>query len=227
MSTVEQPAPLTGSALQVVDRSSGQVTGIVDAARLLQAAGIADITAATDEELARLHVDIKHAHGVFRETTGIVDAEVVDRMDRDSAWTRRIESYKFVSSSPAAGTIQYDGEILHAVVNAAVAEGVISQAAADNAVAAVPPTTSVPYPLLWQIRDALDGRLDMTDLGEVADAVAGLLEDEPASTYRQKPAGINALLKHPVMAPALRFIQLRVTPPPRKVTVTQIKPRGA
>lgn len=215
------------SALQVLDPSSGEITEIIDAPRLLRAAGIDDPATADDVALAATHVHITHVGRVLSEAKRLLNGELVARMDFDASWTRDIPGYKATTDSPVAGTHRYDGEILYVVVSAAVAAGVISQTAADNAVAVVPPTTSVPYPLLWQIRDALQGQLDMADLSDVVDAVASLLTDEPAPTYKQRPAGINALLKHPGMAPALQFIQLHVTPPPRKVTVTPIKPRGA
>ncbi len=206
------------TALQLID-SAGEVLALVDSTRLLAAAGIHDVRDTEVVELAEFTENAAELKRIADEAQGIVSDELVRRLDMNGRWTLRDGGFEIRAASPEAGTVGYDHEPLVAAVTALVADGVISQTAADAAVAPVKPPAEVPWPLLYRAVEALCGGLDMHEEDALARAFESILDGEPATTYRQRHAGIQALLKIPAAREAVAACQVKVAAPRRKATV--------
>ncbi len=206
------------TTLQLID-GAGEVLALVDSSRLLAAAGIHDVSESDVVELAAFTENAAELRRIADEAQGIVGDELVRRLDMNGRWTLRDGEFEIRAASPEAGTTAYDHEPLVAAVTALVADGVISQTAADAALAPVKPPAEVPWPLLYRAVEALCGELGMAEDAALADELERLLDHEPATTYRQQHAGIKALLKIPGAREAVAACQVTAVPPRRKATV--------
>jgi hypothetical protein len=218
------PSSTRGGELQVLDPGAGELVQIIDATRLLSAAGIPDLKAATDDDLARFHLHTDEVRKVIGEAQGMTSDEIVDRLDLSPPWTRHGRGYTITASSPEAGTKVYDTDKLLAAVTDGVKRGVISQEAADAAVEPVRPDATVPYDLLRRARAGLANELTAAAEALVLTALDQVLAGEPKPRYVQRPQGIKRLLKLPAMKAAVIACRVDVKPPKRKAKVTQVNP---
>lgn len=212
----------THGTLQVFDATTGELVQVVSAERLLFAAGIHDPLTADTVDLAQFDENARELKRIADEARGITNDEIVRRLDRDGKWTLRTGSYEIRSASPEAGTTAYDTEKLQAALTSLVLDDVISIEGSEAALEPVAQTTLVSYQLLEQILDGLRGSLVEPDEGDVKEAVASLLRDRPDPAFRQKPAGIKALLKIPDAHDAIAACRIAVEPPQRKATVRRV-----
>lgn len=209
------------STLPQVLSPSGEVIRLITAEHLLQAAGIDDPRRASTAELAAFSDSADHLTGIAREAKGIVSDELVRTLDRSGSWTRRVDGFVIKAPSPEAGTTAYDTDTLREVLAALVATDVIDQEGADAALEPVPGTVAFTLEELMRILTALDGEADQPVHESAQDLVAHALSMVPATTYRQKHAGIKALLKVPAAREAIEACRVEVEPPKRKATVTR------
>lgn len=200
----------------------GEVIRLVTAEHLLQAAGITDPRAAETEALAEFSGNADHLTGIAREAKTVVGEELVRRLDRAGKWTRREGPWTIKSASPEAGTTAYDHERLVEAVQRLVADDLIDQEAADAALEPVPGTVAFTADDLRLLLATLQCRLDPPDHAMALALVERSLAFLPATTYRQKHAGIKALLKiSREVAKAIDECRIEVTPAPRVAKVTR------
>lgn len=115
---VARDAAENPDARRVVLRSSGEVFEIgPDVAVQAVAAARAEVKAYVDE-----------AQAALRE----IDAELLERMDRSSAWTLSTGGAKFSAPSPAAHT-DLNGQALYEALGTLVEDGVLDPARRDEA----------------------------------------------------------------------------------------------
>lgn len=212
----------THGTLQVFDSATGELVQMVSAERLLAAAGVHDPLTADTVDLAQFDENARELKRIADEARGITSNELVRRLDRDGKWTLRTGSYEIRSASPEAGTTAYDTEKLRAALTSLVLNDVISVEGSEAALEPLTQIAPVSYQLLEQIRDGLLGNLDEPDERDVKEAVASLLRDRPGPAFRQKPAGIKALLKVPAARDAIAECRIAVEPPQRKATVKRV-----
>ncbi len=205
-------------ALTVID-PAGEVVRAVDAAALLAAAGITSIAAADTVSLAAFTADADDLRSIASEAKGLVGDELVRRLDRSGAWTRRDGAFTITAPSPAAGTVAYDTDRLRETLADLVTGGTIDAGAANAALEVFRAAAQVPFSLLAEMACALRGELDPTDVDAVLRRVDELLAFRPDPTYRPRLAGINALLKLPAAREAVEACRVSVTPPRRVAKV--------
>jgi hypothetical protein len=206
------------------DPQTGEVARVVDAERLLHAAGIFDVREASFEQIGTFHDNAKELRSIAAEADSIVGNEVIRRLDRGGKWTRREGGYEFVTASPEAGTVAYDTEALRSAVRQLVIADLIDIEAADAAVEPIWPTVSLTAAELDEIHAGLCHCLDPPDLGAITEKVEALRDSLGEPTFKQRPAGIKALLKRGgAVKAAIEACQREVQPPVRKARITALK----
>lgn len=160
----------------------GEVIRAFTAEDLLAAAGITDVTAAEDVELASSMDGADHLLSIAREAKERVGEEFVRRMDRDGSWTRHVDDWVLKSSSPDAGSVSYDNAALAAALDELVAAEVISAKAREAAIEWYYPPAPAPS---WKRKPAGINRLLKLG-GKVAEAVesAQVPVEPPARTAK-------------------------------------------
>lgn len=217
MSDTENTLPI------IVNQETGETVRVINADDLLRAASL-ELHVAEKEDLALFMDNCRHLEAVGKEAREIAGAEVVRRLDRDGSWTWRGGGFELTSASPAAGTTAYDTDDLLAALEQLVADDVISTVAKDKALEPQHGTVTIDRGTLELFAAALQRRGGPVTAREAAQRLARLLEAVPATTYKQKPAGINALLKlGGDVAAAVESAKVTVEPPPRKATVKRVR----
>lgn len=212
----------------------GELVKLITAEDLLRAAGLdaAELGGAEIADLAGFTDNAGHLVAIAKEATETVGGELVRRLDRRGRWTLREAGYVINAPSPAAGTTKYDTDALLQALRDLVKLDAIDQAGADAALEPVPGTVTVDAAYLQAVHERLlelqqlEGAEHVTAAtSDALLATTELLARMPATTYRQKPGGIQALLKlGGDIAERLQLAQRTVEPPPRKAKVT-IAPR--
>ena len=210
-------------ALQLID-DHGEVVRAVDATALLAAGGIHDVTASEVIELAEFTANAVELVRVAKEAQGVVSDELVRRLDLRGKWTLRDGGFEIKSSSPEAGTVGYDTDLLLAALTGLVENGVIAVEAAHAALEPIVCPAAVPYELLREIAAGLRGELDVPGEARVASQVERLLAGEPVPVHKQRPAGIKALLKLRDARDAIEACQVETVPPRRAAKVKRLVP---
>ncbi len=210
------------TGLSLIERATGEVVQVVDAAALLRAAGITDPTTTEPEQLAAFDENAKTLKGITDEARGIVSDELVRRRDLEVGGTLTVGGYKIVVPSRTAGSTRYDTSLVVDALGLLVADGLISENAKAEACPDVTPSAAVPWSLLEEIDLALRGVLDMTQEEGLGLEIDALLARRPAPTYKPVASKLDALCKHGgEVAEALNACVVDVEPPRRKATITR------
>lgn len=93
---------------------------------------VVDPQALATDELARHVDDIREARRALADAERVLQDEVLTRMDRRGEWTATVGDYRLEASSPQAA-VDYDESRLRAELEALVDEGLVDQAAANEA----------------------------------------------------------------------------------------------
>jgi len=109
----------------------GDVPSLVDSTGEVVA-----LTDATAEHIAATRDRILDLESQLREAKTMMDREVLARMDAEHVWTVHAGPWKLSAPSPAP-TDHYDAQAMRVDLVALVDDGVLSQAAADRAVAEI------------------------------------------------------------------------------------------
>ncbi len=165
-------------ALALIDRATGEVVH-ADASSLLASAGIDDVRDAATNALAAFMHNVTTLRGIANEAQGMASDELVARLDRNGKWTLREGGYEIKSSSPEAGTVAYDTDLLREALAELVGEGVVSAQGANAALQRVDPPAPVSYALLHTIRLGLQGSLDFPEFDALMSEIETLVGDEP------------------------------------------------
>lgn len=104
--------------VSLVDPDSGEVVSLADAPDTLIAAVLRQLKIAQED---------------LRDAQRGLGAVLIDRMDREGAWTVGARGVKVSAPSPAAGAIHWDAELLHEILDGLVADNVITRDAALRA----------------------------------------------------------------------------------------------
>lgn len=115
-----------GSPEQVVnltDPDTGEVVALQDAGREL-------IT----RVLGRTELAIQDHLDYLRSAKRTLGAELIKRMDANTEWTTHSRGVKVSAPSPTAGTVSWDAEMLDAILDQLVEEGVVNAEAKIKAV---------------------------------------------------------------------------------------------
>lgn len=211
------------TSLALLDPGTGEVVQAVDAAALLRAAGITDVRDSEPEQLAAFDDAAKTLKSITDEARGLVSDELVRRRDMEVSGTLTTGGYKIVVPSRSAGTTAYDRERTPVVLAELVKAKLISEKAAREACPDVTPAATVPWELLHEIVDVLDGEVDMAAEDDVRERVLAIVASRPEATYRPVTAKLDALCKigGPV-ADAIGACKVDIEPPRRKATITQM-----
>jgi hypothetical protein len=214
------------SGLPQVLTPSGELVRVLTAGDLLAYAGL-DGDRLGDAELGELgsFVDnVEHLKRVADEARGIVGDEGIRRLDRK--WTRRVDvdgvTFKLEAPSPEAGTTKYDTDLLKAALERLVAEDLIDPEGARGALEEVPGAIELTRDALEAIAGALvSGELERS---EVLEDVERMIARVPEATYKQRPAGIKALLKiGGQVAAAIEEAKVDVDPSARRLKVSRVE----
>ncbi len=95
-----------------------------------------DLAAAATDELAEMRAYIRDLEEDLKLAKQALDAEFTGRCDREARWSWAGNGYTLSVPSPAPA-VEYDGEHLRTRLGALAAQGVITWAAVDEAVAEV------------------------------------------------------------------------------------------
>jgi hypothetical protein len=210
------------------DPQTGEVARVVDAERLLHAAGIFDVREASFEQIGTFHDNAKELRSIAAEADNLVGQEVIRRLDRGGKWTRREGGYEFNAPSPEAGTVAYDTDALRKALDDLMADDLIDVDASNAALEPTYPTVALNWDDLDVIHAGLYGCLDPGDWRKLAEKVEALRDSLGPPSYKQRPAGIKALLKRGgVVKAAIEACQREVQPPVRKARITALKQEAA
>jgi hypothetical protein len=217
---------------QLVD-PAGEVIQAITADDVVRAAGL-ELHVADKIDLATFMDGCAHLEAIAKEAREDAGQEMIRRLDRDGAWTYREGGLEVKAPSPAAGTTRYDTDALREALEQLVAEDVISGDAARNALEPIWPTAQIDQPTLKVLALTLggidnDGRpldpdTDQAMRRMALETVEAAIEQLAEVTYKQKPAGIKALLKIPAAAAAVDACKVEVAPPARKATIRRVSP---
>ncbi len=214
-------APPTGE-IQLYDASVGEIASVVDARRLLAAAGLVDLTRPDIAPLATFTTNAHILRQVLDEAVGFVSDELVVRLTRKGKYTYRDDRFEIKTTGPLAGTVGYDSELMQAALRKLVDAEVIDEDGARGALEVIPATVALPYSTLRQLIAALDGDLEPGQHAALRDDLASRVLDEPAPELKQRWQGIKALLNIPAAKDAIVACEIALTPPRRKATVKPI-----
>lgn len=206
------------TTMQLVQATTGEFVGMIDASSLIAAAGI-DIATAPVEQLAEFMSTTDRLREIAAEAKSKVGDELVARMDRDGKWTMRTDDYEIRAPSPEAGTVVYDVDRLRDTLAMLVANGVISHAGSLAALEPIHPMAKVSYKFLRHLVAVLDGH---EPDGPAYEELRRLLLAEPAMTFQVRTAGVKALLKVPAARDAIHACRITTEPPPR---TARVKPK--
>lgn len=225
-------APEPKGELQVFDPILGELARVSDAGALLHSYGVTCLDEADDVLLARVDQDAAVVLKIGAEMRGMIAGQFVTRLDKRGKWTRHVLTdegpcFKVTSPSPTAGTVGYDTDLLVDAVTDGIKRGVIDQEGADSAVEPIRTTPPVTYDLLRRARAGLANELTAAEEELVLIELDRVIDQEPPMRYRQRPAGIAALLKNPGMTDAITACQIALTPPPRMAKITTVPRKGA
>lgn len=183
---------------------------------------VIDLRSADTEQLASVLDGVADMTGRLRDFAAIIDAELLDRLDRGAKWTLRVgdpasgHQFEIKAPSPDAGTEAYDTEQLEAELSTLIADGVIAEPAAEGALErTVTLTVRVPFGHeLAALVKALSG----------VDAIAGVPCEPTGVTSARKVAlrGVHALRKVPGTGEALDRAKVDPPAPPRRVKVKRV-----
>lgn len=204
------------TSLALINRSTGQLVEAVDATRLLAAAGITDPRGAETRDLAAFSDDAAVLKRIAAEAQAVAGEEMIRRMDQRASWTLHEEGYTIKAPSPEAGTTAYDVDMLHDALMELQRDGVIDAEGAAGALEESMTTAPVPYDLLRDTLEVLDGDVNPPVVERVAAALIDLLDAEPEPTYRPRLSGIKALMKVPAARERIEACIVK-TDPPRRV----------
>lgn len=218
--------------LQVFDPILGALARVSDAGALLHSYGVTCLDEADDTLLARVDQDAAVVLKIGAEMRGMIAGQFVTRLDKRGKWTRHVLTdegpcFKVTSPGPTAGTIGYDTDLLVDAVTDGIKRGVIDQEAADSAVEPIRTTPPVTYDLLRRARAGLANELTAAEEELVLINLDRVIDQEPPTRYRQRPAGIAALLKNPGMKAEIKACEIALTPPPRMAKITTVPRKGA
>lgn len=119
-----------------------------------------DLPTAPTDQLAEMRAYIRDLEEDLKLAKQALDAEVIDRMDREARWSWNGKGYRLSAPSPAPVTT-YDAEELYERLSVLAAKGVISWEALGEAVARV-----------WDYKPRVAGINRLRKLGgEVAEAI--------------------------------------------------------
>lgn len=104
--------------VSLVNPDTGEVVPLADAPMPLIAAVMGDIQVRIDE---------------LQELKRGLGRVMVERMDKNASWTARARGVKVTAPSPVAGAVTWDAELLYEILDALVAEDVITREAALKA----------------------------------------------------------------------------------------------
>ena len=121
MNTALLPMIVSGDVPSLVDSRTGEVVALTDA---------------TAEHIAATRDRILDLESQLREAKTVMDREVISRMDADRLWTIEAGPWKLSAPSPAPQA-HYDAQAMRTDLMVLVDDGVLSQAAADRAVAEI------------------------------------------------------------------------------------------
>jgi hypothetical protein len=111
-------SPESSTELTVLDRATGELV---------------DVRGETTERLASYIDDLGELRAQLAEGEAVVNDELLQRLDRDAAWTQRIGDFELKAPSPTAGTESYDAEVLEGELRILIANETISEEAAGAA----------------------------------------------------------------------------------------------
>lgn len=208
------------TALQILDRSTGEIIGAVDASSVLAAAGIVDVRLADMDELAGFIDDVRELKAIAVEASNLASDETIRRLDRNGKWTWRDDRFEVKAASPEAGTTVYDTSMLREALTILVSTDVISAEGAIAALEPIKPTAPVPYGVLRELHEHLVDEFEVSE--SLLAEVEALLLAEPNVTYKQHPAGIKALLKIPAAKGPIEACRELVDAPRRTAKVRRI-----
>lgn len=206
----------------MIEPTSGEVVRLVDAGDLLRVAGLEgeQLQTAELERLGDFADATDHLIGIAREARGIVGRETVRRMDRQGSWTIRAGGFEFKASSPTAGTIAYDADVLRAELMDLVAQDLIDMAGADAACEPRHGTVALTLEQLDAIAAGIGSDADDEDRITAAQLLVHLRTRIPDTTYTPKANGIKALLKvGGQVAEAIGRAATTIDPPARTATI--------
>lgn len=110
---------MTGTSLErVVNPATGEVL---------------DLTAPT-VDLARALADMRDLETAWRDVKTTVTAELLSRLDRNGAWTQRLDAGFTIKAPSPEPVEEFDAAALHDALSQLVDEGVITVDAMDRAI---------------------------------------------------------------------------------------------
>jgi hypothetical protein len=210
-----------------VKTPQGELAEVVDAPRLLAAFGVEDLDAASTVELATADDALGLLLDIGKEARGMVSDHLVDHLDSALDWSLAVDGFEVKAPSPIAGTSVYDDAMLDALLCRLIAEGRITQRAADKVRVPNVPAASVPFGLLRDLASALDGHRDQATHYALAHELELILRDEPAPTFRTDLRGVAALAKLPGLAEEVEACKVAVPAPRRTAKVRRVAKAAA
>jgi hypothetical protein len=179
-------------------------------------AELVDLHAADTEVLACMIHELADSRAEITAFEGIVEQELLARMDRSAQWTHRVGDFELKAASPTAGTEEYRIDQLETELSQLVADGTVTSAAASVAcrrlltLALEVPWDASPNELAEQVKQAVAIEVD----GHKVRVVSA------AGSARAAAAGIKALRKVPGVSDVLDRVKVEREAPRRRVRVT-------
>lgn len=205
-----------GQDVVLVDRGSGQVRKLLELK--------AELADASPPDLSAIIVQTEEVRAALGELDAAARAELLRHLDRSGVWTKRygdVEDgvqYEVKAPSPTAGVDGYDESELEGQLRALIAEDVINHEGAGKAL-----KRTVTLELGVGLDDDLEALARKLEGGKIR--IAGVEVTTLKVTAQRSVilSGVNALLKVPGTAEALRKAYRARTPSGRRPTVKAIR----